>query len=464
MNRKKKIFIAIAFGTSVRDVLRNDTFKILKEKKNIEIVIFIQDINDMIVAEFGGENVSFEKLVSFKPSIVERILGHFHRAVLRGKCKTIDLGNTGGNTKTLDKFTPIAKFLIKIFGFSKVNIFVFQLYKLFTKSKMYEYEFKKYKPDLVIVTRVLNYSLDYPLMRRASKDKVPVISLVSSWDNLTSKAFFPFSLESLVVWNNVLKEEAIDLFDFPKKNIFVSGIPRYDVFFREGNFSKKEEFFKKFNLDLTKKLIVYATGSATTGKSILDPVSPETDIVEFISNEILKDSFSEPTQLLIRLHPQAKPEEYKKLFNRKDVTLHIPGNKADFQDRLFSSNDDLELAESMKYADVVVNFASTITIDAAVFDTPIVCVNYDHRGARPFKLSPRRTYYFDHYAKLGHTGGFELANSKTELINKIDYSINHPEYLSENRKKIIEQQCVFSDGKSGERVANHILRTLYSIV
>ena len=125
---------------------------------------------------------------------------------------------------------------------------------------------------------------------------------------------------------------------------------------------------------------------------------------------------------------------------------------------------NLELAESMKYADVVVNFASTITIDAAVFDTPIVCVNYDHRGARPFKLSPRRIYYFDHYAKLGHTGGFELANSKTELINKIDYSINHPEYLSENRKKIIEQQCVFSDGKSGERVANHILRTLYSIV
>jgi hypothetical protein len=463
MNKKKKIFIAIAFGTSVRDVLRNDTYKILKTKDNIEIVVFIQDINDMIVAEFGGENVSFEKLVSFKPSLAERVLGHFHRAVLRGKCRTIDLGNTGGDTKTLDKFTPIAQFLIKLFGFSKVNVIIFWLYKLFTKSKMYEDEFNKHKPDLVIVTRVLNYSLDYPLMRRASKEKVPVISLVSSWDNLTSKAFFPFSLESLVVWNNVLKGEAIDLFGFPKEKIFVSGIPRYDVFFRERNFANKEAFFKKFNLDSEKKLIVYGTGSATTGKSIIDPVSPESDIVEFIANEILKDSFSEPTQLLIRLHPQAKPQQYENLLNRSDVTLHIPGSKANFQDRLFSSNDDLELAESMKYADVVVNLASTITIDAAVFNTPIVCVNYDHRGVRPFKLSPRKIYHFDHYAKLGQTGGFELANSKTELINKIDYSINHPEYLSENRKKIIEQQCVFTDGRSGERVANHILEVLNSL-
>jgi hypothetical protein len=463
MMSKKKIFIAIAFGTSVRDVLRNDTYKILKAKDNIDIVIFIQDINNKIIAEFGGENVSFEKLVTFKPSLAERVLGHFHRAVLRGKCKTIDLGNTGGDTKTLDKFTPIAEFLIKFFGFSKVNVLIFWLYKLFTKSKMYGDEFNKHKPDLLIVTRVLNYSLDYPLMRRASKEKVPVISLVSSWDNLTSKAFFPFSLESLVVWNNVLKEEAIDLFSFPKENIFVSGIPRYDVFFREGNLSKKEAFFKNFNLDINKKLITYCTGSATTGKTILDPLSPEPEIVKFIADEILASKFSEPTQLLIRLHPQAKLEEYKELLNRNDVILHTPGNKASFQDRLFSSNDDLELAESMMYSDVVVNLCSTITIDAAVFDTPIVCVNFDFRGKRPSNVSIKRLYLFDHYAKLGQTGGFELANSKTELINQIDYSINHPEYLSENRKKIIEQQCVFTDGRSGERVANHIMKVLNSV-
>jgi hypothetical protein len=34
-----------------------------------------------------------------------------------------------------------------------------------------------------------------PVMRAALKYNVPVIALVSSWDNLTSKAFFPFALD-----------------------------------------------------------------------------------------------------------------------------------------------------------------------------------------------------------------------------------------------------------------------------
>ena len=84
-----------------------------------------------------------------------------------------------------------------------------------------------------------------------------------------------------------------------------------------------------------------------------------------------------------------------------------------FDNGIGMSKDDLELAESMMYSDVVVNLCSTITIDAAVFDTPIVCVNFDFRGKRPSNVSIKRLYLFDHYAKLGQTGGFELANSNS---------------------------------------------------
>ena len=75
-------------------------------------------------------------------------------------------------------------------------------------------------------------------MRTADYLKIPVIALVSSWDNLTSKAFFPFSLRRLIVWNNVLKNEAISLFDFPENKISVTGVPRYDLFFRKKDISK----------------------------------------------------------------------------------------------------------------------------------------------------------------------------------------------------------------------------------
>ncbi|MEQ6123446.1 CDP-glycerol glycerophosphotransferase family protein [Pseudotenacibaculum sp. MALMAid0570] len=459
---RKKIFIAIAFGTSVRDVLRNDTFKVLKEQENLDLVLFLQDTGEEIVEEFGGDNVSFETILPYQPTLVERFLLPFHKAILRKKSKTIDMGSMDGNTKTMDNLTPLANFLKFLLGYRNVNKLIFWMYRVFTKPKMYEDIFEKYKPDLVIVTRVLSYSKDYSIMRMAAKKKIPTISLVSSWDNLTSKGFFPFSLKSLVVWNNVMKQEAVDLFDFPKEKIFVSGIPRYDVFFREENFDSKQDFFEKNGLDISKKLIVYATGSGTIGRSIIDPISPERDIVKFIADTIKENNINDSVQLVVRLHPQAKPEHYQELINRKDVFVHIPGKSSQFQDRLFSKNDDVEFGEYMKYADLVINFGSTVTLDAAVFNTPIVCVNFDFLGERPYKISPRRIYEFDHYAKLKTTGGFDISESREELINDINNALKNPQHLEENRRKIVDQQCVFTDGKSGQRIAEHILKIINS--
>lgn len=461
--KRKKIFLGIAFGTSVRDVLRNDTFKILKNQPNLDIVVFAQDIESPTMKEISGPNIFFEKLLNYKPDFAERILLQLHRATLREKCRTIDLGNTAGDTKPMDRLTPLANLLKKVFGYKKTNKIIFWLYKIFTKPKLYKDVFDKHKPNLVLVTRVLNYSLDYPLLRRAVAEKIPVISLVSSWDNLTSKAFFPFSIDSIVVWNNVLKNEAIDLFDFPDEKIFVSGIPRYDLLFKRTGFGSKENFFKTLNLDLNKKLIIYGTGSQQTGRTSIDNISPEPEIVTFIADAIRDKKIEKPVQLMVRLHPQAAPSEYEELMNRQDVLVHIPGKLTSFQDRLFSEQDDIELGESMLYADVVINLASTVTIDAAVFDTPIICIGFDYRGHRPFMASVKRLYEFDHYAKLKTTGGFDLAESKEQLIHQINNNLNNPNHLSLNRKKIVDQQCVFTDGKSGERVANYILKKLESL-
>ncbi len=108
MKQRKTIFLGIAFGTSVRDVLRTDTFRTLKAQKDIDIVVFLQDTTISIQEEIGGENVYIEKLYDFEPTKWERMVLHIHRALLREKCRTIDLGNTGADTNTIDKITPSA--------------------------------------------------------------------------------------------------------------------------------------------------------------------------------------------------------------------------------------------------------------------------------------------------------------------------------------------------------------------
>lgn len=461
MNYNKTIFIAIAFGTSVRDILRTDAFKILKTRKDLKIVILASDISSPdFLNEFGGENIFFEKLVPFKPTILERFLLLLHRAALRHKSKTIDLGNTSGEKKMINIFTPLARLLLFMLGDKGVLNVLSWAYNNFTPTKMYASLYSKYNPDLVLVTRVLSYSLDYPVLRRAVFEKVPVICLVSSWDNLTSKGFFPFSIDGLVVWNEIIKDEANNLFFIPKEKIFVSGIQRYDNFFTRKGFRKRDQFIYDYSLDPNKKIITYATGSKTTGRSKLDVTSPEPDIVNFLADSIKENKLSYPSQLIIRLHPQADIEEYKTLFDRKDVHLQIPGQTSAFQDRLFSENDDVVFGETMLYSDVVINLASTITIDAALMDTPVICINFDFRGKRPYEYSICRFYDFDHYQKLCDIGGFQLSESKEVLLKDIDDYLKNPDKDKKGRRQIVEKQCHFDDGKSGERIANFILEQL----
>lgn len=456
----KTVFIAIAFGTSVRDVLRNDTYNKLLGRKDLRIVLFAQDVSENFKSEFSFEDkVQFEPLFPVKPTLAERILLHFHRATLRDRCRTIDLGNTSGDTSAIDRFTPLARFALLVLGQRGVNVLIYRLYKIFAKRTDYKELFKKYQPDLVVVTRVLNYSADYPIMRTADLLKVPVIALVSSWDNLTSKAFFPFSLEKLVVWNEVLKDEALSLFHFPEERIEVTGIPRYDLFFRETDFRTEKTFRKDWGIGLDTRIICYCTGSETTGRSSMDPISPEIGIAKFLATENNNGSFGQAI-IIVRLHPQANLDHYVELKDIDGVILNAPGLKGDFQDRVFSGREDVEFGELMKYSDVVVNFASTVTIDAAVFDTPIVCVNFDFNGERPYGISPRRLYDFDHYAKLRTMNGFKFADSREQLVSKIVGYLDKPSCTRDGRKAIVDQQCVFTDGNSGARNAKVILKAL----
>ncbi len=461
----KTIFWGIAHGTTVRDVLRNDTFLSLKENPDLKHILFVEAAKDeKFVDEFSGHNVEIRPLQPFNTSLAERMIFLFHKAALRHKCESIALGKSSGDKRALNLMTPVAFLARKILGDKGVTRLVGLLYKVFaSKTDLYEKEFDEFKPDLVIVTRVLSFSPDYPLLKSAAIKNVRVISLIASWDNLTSKGFFPFSIDSLVVWNNILKEEAEDLFFFPSEKIFVSGIPRYDQFFRlkaSKSYRSKEKYFADKGYSLNRKLLIYGTGSGTMGKTKLDQVTQESLLVEFLADSL--DKLNEPCQLVVRLHPQAITEEYYNLRNRENVFVEIPGRKSKFKDRLFSSEDEVELAEALAHCDVLLNFGSTISIDAAVFDAPIVCPNFDFLGDRPYQYSMTRLYRFDHMRKLVDFGGIRLPKSKGDMLKEINRYIGDPALESLERKAIVDAMCYNTDGKTGHRVANHILDRLYS--
>lgn len=454
---KKTIFIGIAFGTSVRDFLRTSAFTNLRDRKDLEIVIFSQDLSEKFKSEFSSDNIFFEKLCDYKPNLLERLLLILHRALLSFQSNTIALGNISANRFSLKIGRPFAWCIKLFFGHYGATKLIGKLYGYFNSGSNYCEHFNRYQPDLLVVTRVLNYSLDYPLLKSAAKTNVPAIALVSSWDNLTSKAFFPYKIERLAVWNSVMQAEAVRLYGFDEERICVTGVPRYDLYFKNFEKPNRKEFLESQGLQAGKKTILYATGSGTTTTSRFDRTSPEADICMHIASEI-RSGVLGGVQLVVRLHPQAIASHFNQLKERfPEVLIDHPGRKAEFKDRYFSRDDDYEYAKWLSTADMVINFGSTASVDAAVFDTPILCINFDIRGDRPFLESPRKIYHFDHYRNVMSCGGIALSDRLSDLSKDILQQLEDPSLLSSGRRRIVDQQCEFTDGAAGDRISDVIV-------
>lgn len=132
-----------------------------------------------------------------------------------------------------------------------------------------------------------------------------------------------------------------------------------------------------------------------------------------------------------------------------------------------SENENIHLAASIYYSDVVVTGASTIAIDAAVLDKPIVCIGFD--GKTPLKdvdywESVERFYdLYTHFEELMDANGVKLAKKQNDLAKYINEYIESPQLEAEGRKKIIERFVAPFDGKASVRLARLVSKEISKI-
>lgn len=320
----------------------------------------------------------------------------------------------------------------------------------------YKELFEKYNPDLVFCSHILT---DYDVIKTAKKMGVTTIGMTMSWDNFTSKGEVRIKPDKLIVWNEIMKKEAVELHDFSPKDIFISGVPQFDMYFKRDGLLTREEFYRNIGADPSKKLITYGTGSKRT-----TPHDPE--IIEIVYDFIKQNKTVKPCQLLIRTHPGVTIEdsEYKKFKGLENVILEEPGRameKSKFPDGWNPNIGDMyHLSNLMAHSDIVINTSSTLSIDACCFDTPVINIAFDGYHKEPYWKSAKRYHDYTHYKPIVDSGGVRVAENEKELLEHINTYLKNPETDGEGRKKIIQEQCYYVDGSSGERLADYILKYL----
>ncbi len=396
--------------------------------------------------EFGGINVVFEPIELPSKEIsgtIDRLLWTIATNLLSSRTRVVQRRvklATDGNW-----FDAAASVLVGYLGRSRAIRHVYRwLARVLSPGREFEYLFKRHRPDLLFATDV--YTLeDVKLMRLAARRRVRTVGMVRSWDNVTSKTLLSFIPEHMVVNGGRIRDELIRYGDVPAERVFVAGVPHYDHY-RPDECTPRQEFLRKLGFDGEKKLVLFATPSDHyLGDNMIAPLVVEA-LGESGANVLVRPPLVGKSGLEGRDLPV-------------NVRLDDPGDYGDFVNIHMSPAADRHLADSINASDVVVTWASTMIIDAIVFDKPVILVGFDD-SPRPYHRSILKYYDYEHHHFILASGGVRLAKNPEELGRMVHDYLENPALDAEGRKRIIREYCGALDGKSGERLEEFLLEKL----
>lgn len=284
---------------------------------------------------------------------------------------------------------------------------------------------------------------------------IPTIAFITSFDNLTTKTRLLIDYDGYIVWSETMRRTLHTLYPHTAdKPVVVTGPPQFDILRKEELYQTREEFHAQYGLDPAKKSVVYCLGSPR----FLNEDYGALQLLERIAGD---PAFAH-TQMIVRPHPAFQEEQHKVLgrirrqfpgvvfqgAQRKD-----PGSPSPTEETM------VEWVNTMRHADVVVNLCSSVALDAAIFDKPVVNVTFDPEPGQPNAgLIDDINYRWEHYKPITESGGTWLAKDMTSLIEAIATYVRHPERHRTGRQAMLRLICGDVDGNASERMAGAIAR------
>jgi hypothetical protein len=453
----KTLFLSITHGFQARDLLRTDVLETLLAA-GVRVVILTPNHRDpYFVREFNHPGVVLEPLHT-NVGRLEAAMSAFRRYVLASfkLNRTLNALNERFYRARSPKYLCI-RILNAVFG--RVPLFRrlwMRLEAWFFPGDEYDDVFRRYRPDLLVTGTPGSIGADAHLLRCADRHGVRTACVVLSWDNLTSKGHMAAVPQQLIVWNRIMEREAREFHGYPPDRIHVAGVSHFDVYARPSAAGNRERFCMDLGLDPSRTLITFGTVTPW-----LFPHNAE--VAEILARAIADDCFARAAQLLIRLHPQvmnAGTQHSENLERFREIAaayahvhLDLPAVRSDSLMWDVAESDMAHLADLLRYSDVTLNAGSTLTIDSAIMDTPIVNIGFDGLAVNPPERSVIRIYDFTHYANIVRSGGVRIARSADEMLSLIAAYLEDPSLDREGRARIVDEQCGRVDGGAGLRVA-----------
>jgi len=450
-------------GSSAGNVLRSGVLaRVLDHVRNLRVVLVSPLVADpAFTSEFAHPRVSFERLRAHVPSGLEgRLLGVVQARYLEARStETIRIKLAAGHAGTVLRFRRVKAILGRALSPRPDAGRWYDVSDRLVADPDAARLFDRHRPTLVAVSTPGLIFAEIPVLRTARRRGVRAMAVDLSWDNLTNKLFPIRRVDRLAVWNRTMKREAQELHGYGGGEIDVVGPPQFDRYFNGEPRSSRAEFCRRAGLDPARRILTLTTIPAEA--------YPRHDVViDRLLDAMRSGAIAAPCDLLVRVHPRDDLRAYDCYAGTPRVVVEKPFRESaragDGHSVDVTAENTRHLADTLYHSDVVLNVASTIAIEASIFDTPVVNIAFDQDDAeaRPFLASPLRYYSYTHYQQIVRAGAVRIAKSAGEMVDLVNAYLADPSRDAEGRRRVVAEQCEFTDGRSAERLAEVIAAEL----
>jgi len=130
-----------------------------------------------------------------------------------------------------------------------------------TAAHLHQY-LRERNPDLVVLTPLLVLkTAQLDLARAAIELGIRNVFAVASWDHLSSKGMLTLSPQRVLVWNDIQKQEAIDLHHLDANRIVVTGAQVFDDWFEREPSGTRDAFCRRVGLPGDRPFLLYVCSS-----------------------------------------------------------------------------------------------------------------------------------------------------------------------------------------------------------
>lgn len=467
----KTILLPVFEGIEGKNLLRTGVMMHLLRRNDVRVVILVKSLERL---EYYQREIQHERIQFIvhagragHTDWKERTFETFRYYMLRSRT-TMLRARILSTVKGGRLFYFYKLMLHFILARSPVRALVRWMDTRFNTGNFYHAVLATVHPQLVVIANQMDPD-EVELVKEAKRMGIRTVGYMNSWDKITARSAMRVLTDTYTVYNDVLVDQIQQFQDVPAHRVTTVGLPQYDNYFQKNTlhsianfygktirpYASRAEYADRIGVAANDRIVLYSPIGSAYSHSDWDMI----DLLHQLEERAPEDS---AWRLFVRFPPNDAIQD-NEIALRPWLRYEIPSKRfAKHRGGDWDMNFEQlqQLRETLENAAVVVCYASSFSVDAATLDIPVINIDFEMKKHKNSTQSPTIFLGSEHYRLAVLTEGIQLAGSPEELRVCIESAIKNPGEHKAGRQRLVAQQCKYTDGMSGKRVADALYNWL----